>query len=136
MTIIYLALSFGIINTMLMAVMERTRELGMLMAIGMKRIKIFQMITYETLMLMGSGTIVGLVLAYFLIEILSTTGINLASFARGLNQMGFSAIVYPVVTLREYLQTIALVLVAGILSSLIPARRALKLSPIEALRKL
>ncbi|MCX7986802.1 MAG: FtsX-like permease family protein [Bacteroidales bacterium] len=135
MTIIFLALSFGIINTMLMAVMERTRELGMLMAIGMKRTKIFQMITYETIMLMGSGTIVGLFLTYIIIQILSTTGINLASFAKGLNQMGLSAMVYPVLTLREYLQTIELVLVAGFLSSLIPARRALKLTPSEALRK-
>jgi len=135
MTIIFLALSFGIINTMLMSVMERTRELGMLMAIGMKRWKIFQMITYETIILLGSGTIAGLGLSYLLIEVLTVTGINLASFAKGLNQMGFSAMVYPVLSLREYLQTIGLVIVAGFLSSIIPARRALKLSPSEALRK-
>jgi len=135
MTIIFLALSFGIINTMLMAVMERTRELGMLMAIGMKRRKIFQMITYETIILMGSGTIAGLGLSYLLIESLAITGINLAGFARGLNQMGFSAIVYPVLSLHEYAQTIGLVLIAGFLSSIIPARRALKLAPTEALRK-
>ncbi|MGC8824781.1 MAG: ABC transporter permease [Bacteroidales bacterium] len=135
MTIIFLALSFGIINTMLMAVMERTRELGMLMAIGMKRRKIFLMITYETILLLGFGTLVGLGLSYLLIELLATTGINLASFARGLNQMGFSAIVYPTLSLREYIQTLELVLIAGFLSSLIPARRALKLSPSEALRK-
>lgn len=135
MTIIFLALSFGIINTMLMAVMERTRELGMLMAIGMKRSKIFLMITYETVLLMGCGTIVGLGFSYLLVELLSISGINLASFARGLNQMGFSAIVYPVLTLREYMQTVELVIIAGIISSLIPARRALKLMPSEALRK-
>jgi len=135
MTIIFLALSFGIINTMLMSVMERTRELGMLMAIGMKRWKIFQMITYETIILLGSGTIAGLGLSYLLIEVLTVTGINLASFAKGLNQMGFSAMVCPVLSLREYLHTIGLVIVAGFLSSIIPARRALKLSPSEALRK-
>ncbi len=136
MTIIYLALSFGIINTMLMAVMERTREIGMLMAIGMNKTRIFFMINLETILIMTTGTIVGLGFSYLLNEILGQTGINLTAFAQGLNQMGFDAIIYPVLTMREYLHTMILVLIAGFLSSLIPARKALKLSPAEAIRKL
>ena len=49
--IILLALLFGIINTMLMAVLERTKELGMLMAIGMNKFRVFNMILMETVML-------------------------------------------------------------------------------------
>ncbi len=135
MTIIFLALSFGIINTMLMAVMERTREIGMLMAIGMSKLRIFQMISYETILLMLTGTVAGMVLSYILIIYFGSVGINLSAFAKGLNQMGFSALVYPVITIREFIHTILLVFIAGLLSSLIPARKALRLSPSEALRK-
>ena len=49
MGIILLALSFGIINTMLMAVLERKRELGMLMSVGMNKTKVFLMIMFEKL---------------------------------------------------------------------------------------
>ena len=62
MTIIFLALSFGIINTMLMAVLERVKEIGMLMAIGMNKIKIFKMIMLETILLMLTGSVLGMVL--------------------------------------------------------------------------
>jgi putative ABC transport system permease protein len=59
MGIILLALSFGIINTMLMAVLERTREIGMLLALGMNRLKVFAMIVLETFFLVLAGCPVG-----------------------------------------------------------------------------
>ncbi len=60
--IILLALLFGIINTMLMVVMERRKEIGMLMAIGMQKFKIFRMIVVESILLSLVGGIVGIII--------------------------------------------------------------------------
>ena len=63
MVIILAALAFGIVNTMLMAVLERTKELGMLMAIGMNRRKIFSMIMLESIFLSIVGGFAGMVIS-------------------------------------------------------------------------
>jgi len=134
MIIIFLALSFGIINTMLMAVLDRVREIGMLMAIGMNKRKIFLMIMYETILLMLTGSLVGLGIVYFMINFFGKHGIDLSNFAVGLSSIGFSSMVYPSLGLAEYLKIVILVMAAGVLSSLVPARKALRLNPSEAIR--
>jgi putative ABC transport system permease protein len=134
MTIIFLALSFGIINTMLMAVLDRVREIGMLMAIGMNKIRIFLMITIETILLMLTGSAIGLLLSYLLVEMFKIYGIDMTAFASGLGKMGFSSVVYPFIEPKAYIQIVVLVVITGLLSSIIPARKALKLNPSEAIR--
>jgi ABC-type lipoprotein release transport system permease subunit len=134
MTIIFLALSFGIINTMLMAVLDRVREIGMLMAIGMSKARIFLMITFETILLMLTGSLLGLALSYILVEIFKVYGIDLSAFSSGLSDMGFESIVYPFIEVKSYVQIVIMVIITGILSSIVPARKALKLNPSEAIR--
>jgi putative ABC transport system permease protein len=134
MTIIFLALSFGIINTMLMAVLDRVREIGMLMAIGMSKLRIFMMITFETILLMLTGSGLGLILSYLVVEFFKIYGIDLSTFSTGLSDMGFSSIVYPFIETSAYIQIVIMVIITGILSSIIPARKALKLNPSEAIR--
>jgi ABC-type lipoprotein release transport system permease subunit len=134
MVIILLALCFGIINTMLMAVMERTREIGMLMAVGMNRLKVFYMIMLETIMLSLTGGLAGMAISGLIIHIYSNVGLDLTAFAKGLEQMGYSAMIYPNLETSFYIGLTILVIIAGIISSLIPARKALKLNPVEAIR--
>lgn len=136
MSIIFLALSFGIINTMLMAVMERVREIGMLMAIGMNKTKIFLMIMLETILLMLTGSFVGLVLSFGIVNFFQKYGINLSKFTSGLSGFGFSSVIHPFLETRSYINIIIMVVIAGIISSIVPARKALKLNPSEAIRKL
>lgn len=134
MVIILLALCFGIINTMLMAVMERTRELGMLMAVGMNKLKIFQMIMLETILLSLTGGLVGMVISSAFIHLFAHYGIDLSAFAERLEKLGYSAIIYPSLEGSFYVGLTILVVIAGIISSLIPARKALRLHPVEAIR--
>jgi putative ABC transport system permease protein len=136
MVIIMLALSFGIINTMLMAVMERTREIGMLMAIGMSRARIFIMIMVETIFLSLTGGFIGMMVSSLIISLYAKYGINLSKFSQGMEDMGFSAIVYPNLNIGFYINLTLLVILTGILSSIIPARKALKLNPVEAIRSI
>ena len=132
--IIMLALAFGIINTMLMAILERTKELGMLMAIGMNRRRIFKMIMLETIFLTIVGAITGILLGWIILEILGKTGIHFTGWGEGFEAIGFASKVYPVVTPAFFLFTTIMVITTAIISSVWPARKALKLIPVEALR--
>ena len=133
--IILFALAFGIINTMLMAIMERVREIGMLMAIGMSKAKVFLMIMLETVMLSLTGGIVGLTLSWIIIELTNKRGINLSSVAEGLNSVGYSSFVRPELEMNYYLMIVSLVVITAIMASIMPARKALKLKPSEAVRQ-
>lgn len=132
--IIMLALAFGIINTMLMSVLERTKELGMLMAIGMNRRRVFTMIMLETVFLTAVGAAAGILIGWALTGTLGRTGIHMAGWGEGFEAIGFAATVYPIVTPGFIAFTALMVIVTAILSSLWPARKALKLIPVEALR--
>ena len=134
MLIILGALGFGIVNTMLMVILERTKELGMLMAIGMTKKRVFIMIMFETIFLALVGAFVGEILSMFLINYFGKSGIDLSSMAEGLESVGYSAITYPALEPYRYLQITVMVLVTGVLASVYPAIKALKLNPAEALR--
>jgi ABC-type lipoprotein release transport system permease subunit len=134
MGIILLALAFGIINTMMMTILERTRELGMLMAIGMNRARVFSMIMLETIFLTSVGAVIGMLAGWALISALGRTGIHFSSWGEGFEAIGFAAVVYPVLKPVFFGLITVLVIFTAIISSLWPARKALKLNPIEALR--
>jgi putative ABC transport system permease protein len=133
-SIILFALAFGIINTMLMAVLERSKELGMLMAIGMNKFRVFSMIMIESVLLTLTGAIIGMGISAAFIAALSKTGINFSMWAEGFEAMGYASIVYPVVTVESYIRITLLVILTGVIASIWPARRALKMNPAEALR--
>jgi ABC-type lipoprotein release transport system permease subunit len=132
--IILAALAFGIINTMLMVVLERTRELGMLTAIGMNKKKVFSMIMLESVFLSLTGAVAGMIISYLLIRITGNTGINLAQAAEGFEALGYSAVVYPKISTGFFGIVTILIIITGILSSIYPAMKALKLNPVEAIR--
>jgi ABC-type lipoprotein release transport system permease subunit len=136
MVIILGALGFGIVNTMLMVVLERTRELGMLMAIGMTRKRIFLMILYETVFLALVGAVVGEIMSVICIHYFAQKGIDLSNYAEGMEAVGYSAITYPMLEPYRYIQITMLVILTAILASVYPALKALKLQPAEAIRSL
>lgn len=134
MAIILAALAFGIVNTMLMAVLERTRELGMLTAIGMNRKKIFSMIMFESIFLSIVGGFAGMGIAGSVIALTAKNGINLMKYSEGMEAFGYSAHLFPTIDTQFFVTTTILIVLTGILSSVYPARKALKLNPIEAIR--
>lgn len=132
--IIILALGFGIVNTMLMAVMERTKEIGMLMAVGMNRRKIFFMIILEAVMLTVTAGVIGAVIGSLITKYFETTPINLSILAKGLEKFGFASQVYTSLNSGTLVTIFILVVITGIISAIYPALRALKLNPAEATR--
>lgn len=134
--IILLGLSMGIINTMLMAVLERTRELGMLMAVGMSKGRVFRMIVVETFFLTCVGAPIGVLLAWGTIQYTGANGIDLGMFSSGLENFGYDTIIRPMLESDYYMKIGAMVTIAALLSAIYPAIKALKLKPVEAIRKI
>jgi len=132
--IILIALAFGIVNTMIMVVMERTRELGMLMAIGMNKRRVFSMILWETVFLSSVGAVIGLVFSAIVIGYLGKVGLDLSLFGKGMNALGFDTIIYLKSSIEFYITVASLVFITAIIASIFPARQALKLQPAEAVR--
>jgi putative ABC transport system permease protein len=132
--IILFALAFGIVNTMLMIVFERTHELGMLMAVGMSKSRVFRMIMMETIFLTVIGGIIGMILSAGLVAFFQRHGIDLSSVSKGLGAYGFDPKIYPFIKRELYINLCVMILCTGILSAIMPARKALLLKPVEAIR--
>jgi putative ABC transport system permease protein len=111
---------FGIVNTLALSIHERTRELGMLRAIGMSRRQVRTMIRYEAVITALIGGILGLVLGLIFATLI----------AQPLKDEGFT-LSYPVVSLVVLLVLAAL---AGVLAAILPARRASRLDVLQSLQ--
>lgn len=135
MVIIVIALMFGIVNTMLMAVLERTPELGMLMAVGLSRGKAFQMIMYETILLTLVGAPFGILLSALTVHYTATSGIDLSAFAQGFELYGMSYMIYPVLGVEQYISNALIIAFAAVVAAILPSWKALRLNPVEAIRK-
>ncbi|MEM3706621.1 MAG: ABC transporter permease [Candidatus Bilamarchaeaceae archaeon] len=107
----------GITNTMFMAVLERTREIGTLKALGAREKEIKELFLVESAMISIAGGIIGLVLAYLLINLINFSGVVPAVFI-------------PWVAVGAVLFSAAI----GIIAGYVPASQAAKLDPVEALR--
>ena len=130
------ALAFGILNTMLMALFERMREIGMLMAIGMSRRRVFGMILLESTLLTALGAAAGMVLAWGTIRHLGKSGLHLDQFAAGAAHLGWDSTIYPFLTTAEYASILAVVIAITLLASCYPAWKAIRIRPLEAGRDL
>ena len=132
--IILLALLFGIINTMLMVVMERTKELGMLMAIGMNKRRIFSMIVLESILLSLTGGVIGILIGAFSSWYFGIHPIDLSMWAEGYQQLGYDAFVYTSVQPELLVNVTIMVIFTGVIAAIYPAYKALKNNPADALR--
>jgi putative ABC transport system permease protein len=110
----------GIINTLVLTVFERTRELGMLRAVGMTRRQVRMMIRYESIVTALMGAVLGMVVGVFLAALVT-------------HSLSSSGIVFAVPWIQIVYFLIAAILV-GILAAVIPARRAARLNVLQALQ--
>jgi putative ABC transport system permease protein len=134
MLFIMMALIFGITNTMLMAVLERTRELGVLISLGMRQQLVFAMIMIETVILSSIGGAVGAALGGGTVAALSRVGLDLSVIATGLAAAGVESVLYPKLAGVEYPVIGALVIATAVLGAVYPGIKASHLSPVGAMR--
>ena len=132
--IVFLALSFGLVNTLVMAVFERVREIGLMQALGMRPSMILYQILMESLLLLLIGLILGNVIAVATILPLQD-GIDISVVSEGMEMMGTSSTLYPALKTGDVIMANAIVIVLGLMTSILPAWRAASYNPIEALNK-
>ncbi|MEI7683144.1 MAG: ABC transporter permease [Candidatus Saccharibacteria bacterium] len=122
-----LAASFGIINTLFMSVQERTREIGLMKALGMGRGKIFLLFSLEAIFIGFWGSLLGIGFANIAGRVLNKIAAN--TFLKGFE--GFKLVAFP---WQSMLLVIGIIVVISFLAGSLPARRASRKDPIEALR--
>lgn len=132
--VIFLALSFGLVNTLMMAVFERVREIGLMLALGMKPGSILGQILIESMLLLLIGLVAGNMLAWATVMSLQG-GIDVSVVAEGLEMFGAASVLYPKLNVDDMILASKVVLVLGFLASLSPAWRASRYKPVEALAK-
>ena len=132
--VVFLALSFGLVNTLVMAVFERVREIGLMMALGVKPGVIRAQVLAEAVMLLGVGALIGDGLAWASIQPLRG-GIDLSAVSEGMDLLGVGAVLTPVLRAGDVALATGVVLVLGLVASLSPAIRASRYQPVEAISK-
>jgi ABC-type lipoprotein release transport system permease subunit len=132
--VIFLALSFGLVNTLVMAVFERVREIGLMLALGMRPSSILSQIIVESILLLAIGMVIGNALAFASVVPLRG-GIDISIVAEGMEMFGAASILYPEIEMQDVVMANVVVLVLGFVASLSPAWRASRYEPVEAITK-
>ena len=133
--IVMSALVFGLVNTVVTAVMERYREIGMLRALGMRAGAVLLQIVTESTLIMIMGVVIGTAAGGGLCLWLSD-GVDLSAFSEGLEAFGFSSnTLVPTIMPADLAFVVVASLVMGVVASFFPALRAVRLNPLEAMRR-
>ena len=132
--VVLLVVAAGILNTLLMATLERVKEFGIMLALGTKRAQIISMIGFESLILGLIGIALGYIAGIGISIYFRFNGIHLAAFSKALDEYYTGSIVYPRLSSGYLLSYGTVILVTCIVVSLYPAWRAANLKPVEAIR--
>lgn len=133
--IIFLILaSLVIINTVMMVIYERMKEIGTIAALGMRGTAIVQLFFFEAVILSIIGSFIGTIIGGIISFLFSKTGINLAQLTGGGMSFQFSEIMYPYFGIDLLIFSFLFGIIIASVCSYIPARRAAKIEPVEAMR--
>lgn len=133
--VLFIVVAVGITNTILMAVMERTREFGVMMALGTSRTQLTRVVFYEACLLGAGGLVLGSALGMGLVQYYARNGMDFGRYVRAMEAMqGLTAMVYPLLRVDRAVMISALVFVIGLAAALYPAWRAARLTPVAAIR--
>ncbi|NND83448.1 MAG: ABC transporter permease [Gammaproteobacteria bacterium] len=132
--IIFLALSFGLANTLVMAVFERVREIGLMLALGMRPGMVLGQIMIESVYLLGLGLALGNLLAWLSVVSIAD-GVDISAVAEGLEMAGMGTVLYPLMLSKDVISANVIVIVMGAIVSFMPAWHAAHYDPIRALTK-
>ncbi len=133
--LVVVILSF--VNTLLMSVMERTREIGMMMAIGFTPKQVQQLIAVEALLIAAFSSVMSVIIGLAIVLYYQKTGFNLAVFVGenfDADQINLGLIIFPKISMWPFFKVIGFSLITVLLSVLLPAHRASHLAPVDALR--
>jgi len=124
----------GIVNTILMSVMERGREFGVMMAVGTSGSRIVQLVLLETSLLALAGYALGLTLGLAVTAYFASYGMDFSAYIKAMDTMpGLSGIVYPTTSPDRWVIIGVVVIVVALLAAILPAWIASRQPPLEAM---
>ena len=123
-----------VLNTMLMSMHERTRELGMMSALGVTHRQIFAMILWESLILVVIGSLLGFVLGAWVSAYFGEHGIDLSRYAVAFSFSYMESVVHPELSMNSVMDILGAAVIGALLAGIYPAWRAAKLDPAIAMR--
>ncbi len=134
LAIVLVVVAFGILNTMLMSIMERTRELGIMMALGTKPGRIVALVLTEAFFIGALGTATGVGLGIAGNALISIKGFDLSRWAGAMEFFAaLNPVIYPEIHLRSVTWASLTIFITAILSAIYPALKASRLKPVEAI---
>ncbi len=131
--IVFVVVAIGIFNVVLISIMERVRELGIMMAVGTRFWQIARMIVCESLIIGLLGFIFGSLFGFLLLIYFKRFGLDLSAFAEGLEAFGFAAVMRPIIKFSYFSTAFNAVFITSFLASLWPIRILKKLKPVESI---
>ncbi len=123
-----------ILNTMLIALHDRQKELGIMIAIGTRKHQIFTMLLLEAVLLILLGGLLGYLAGGLLVYSLSDSGINLSHFSNAFQFFYMDPIIHPLLTVDTAMRILGTTLVAAMIAGIYPAWKATKLSVTQSIR--
>lgn len=131
--IVLLIVAAGIMNTVLMSMLERIHEFGVMMALGCGRLQLAGMVVIESVLLGGAGIVIGVVIGLSLVHYFHGTGIDLSAQMDSITRFYLNPVVRTEIDTDHLLNTVLAVLGAALLAAAWPAIRASRLEPVEAI---
>jgi ABC-type lipoprotein release transport system permease subunit len=132
--VLIVLVAFSVLNTQLMSVLERTREFGTMMALGVKPIRLGSLIISETFIMSSLGLIIGAGLGTVLAYYLSIVGFSFPGMAEMAGKFNLPDRMYPSLSLLSILLGPGIIFLCSLLASLYPALRLFFLDPVDAMR--
>ena len=135
--LVFSVAALGILNTMLMSVFERTKELGVIRALGLRPLQMVSLVMWETFALAGCAAVAGLVLGLGMDAYLVLHGLDLSSFFGDYSFAGasFPPIMMGEIRIEGVLQTVFGLFFVSFFAAIWPAFRAARLAPVDAMRQ-
>jgi ABC-type lipoprotein release transport system permease subunit len=135
--LLYLLVCFGIFGTLLMMMVERKYEMGMLVAIGMKKIKLIYLLILESIFTVITGCVFGIIVSIPIVYYLKVNPIRFTGeFAKTYEEFGFEPIFPTSTDLNIFIEQGVIVLLLGLILSIYPLAKVIRLNPITAMKKL
>jgi ABC-type lipoprotein release transport system permease subunit len=132
--VLIILVAFSVLNTQLMSVLERTREFGVITALGVKPRKLASLVMLETVLMALIGLAIGVFLGWLVVLYFNTTGFTYPGMEEMAERFNMSATMYPMVSAVSLMLGPVVVFLFCLLASVYPALRLYRLRPVDAMR--
>jgi ABC-type lipoprotein release transport system permease subunit len=132
-SIIFITVVFSIINTLIMSIMERFHEIGVMKCIGTRPSHIFFMVIFESVNLGAVGLVSGVAAGAGMVIILGITGLDLSFMVEAMRSWKVGNVIYPSLGVVDIVKVAVVVFFTSIMAAIYPAIKAARIKPLEAL---